>query len=254
MKIGIVTGASSGIGKEFVHQIAKEDPQMDELWVVARNGAKLRELQKEIPLKIRVFPLDLLEPVSFTEIQSALEQEHPQVQILVNASGFGKFGNFEDLTQQEIQQMIDLDGKSLVMMTKIVLPYCVKGSRILQISSASAFQPIAGFGVYGAVKSFVLSFSRSLHRELRDKGITVTAVCPYWVKTNFIQTAQETGNPNTVTRFPFALEADTVVRKALRDSRRGKDVSTCRVSTVMKYTGKLFPHRWIMTVWDKIRM
>lgn len=252
MKIAIVTGASSGIGREFAVQLARKKDELEELWAIARSREKLEELKEALPIPVRVLPLDLSRQEDLCRLEELLDREKPQIQVLVNASGFGKFGNFCDLSQEEIIGMLDLDGKSLVLITHMALPYCVRGSRILQIGSASAFQPIAGFGVYGAVKSFVVAFSRSLHRELRDRGITVTAVCPYWVKTNFISTAQETENPGTVTRFPFAANAEQVVRKALRDSEHGRDMSTYQVSTVMRLTSKL-PHRWLMAVWDRIR-
>ena len=124
-KIAVITGASSGMGREFAVQIAAEGG-VDELWVIARRRERLEALKRELEhgdLVVRPMILDLTSEESVEQMKTVLAQEQPNVQILVNASGFGKYGTYRDLTDQEITQMIDLNCKSVVKMTYAVLPY-----------------------------------------------------------------------------------------------------------------------------------
>ena len=122
MKIAIVTGASSGMGREFARQIAQAG-EVEELWVIARRAERLKELQEKLRTPVRIFALDLTKKESFEELGQALKEQKPDVKILVNASGFGKYGTYRDLTDEEISQMIDLNCKAVVRATYAVLPY-----------------------------------------------------------------------------------------------------------------------------------
>ena len=182
MNIAIVTGASSGMGREFVLQL-NNYISVDEIWVIARRENALTDLKEEVSTPIRPIPLDLCDSASFTAFQALLEQEKPNVKLLVNAAGFGKFGSFQHISMEDDCKMIDLNCKALVMMTRIVLPYMASGSHILQLDSLSAFQPVPYITTYGATKSFVLSYSRSINRELKSKGIRVMAMNPGFLTT-----------------------------------------------------------------------
>ncbi len=253
MKIAIVTGASSGMGKEFVRQIDKKE-QLDEIWVIARRAERLEELAGECTTPVRPISLDLTEKESLERLKTMLSESNPEVSILVNASGFGKYGTYLDLTDEEIDRMIDLNAKSTVHVTYDVLPYMPEGSRILTIGSASAFQPLPEFIMYAATKSFVVSFCRALNVELRSRKITVTCVCPGYVRTEFFQVAQDTKNPTTCSNFKPMYEPEDVVRKALRDSKRGKDLSVLGLNTKLKRTAaKFLPTKMVMNTWLKIK-
>lgn len=253
MNIAIVTGASSGMGMEFVRQIDKKE-KLDEIWVIARRMDRLEQLAGECTTPVRPISLDLTERDSFESLKAMLSEQNPQVKILVNASGFGKYGTYLDLTDEEIDRMIDLNAKSTVHVTYDVLPYMPSGSRILTIGSASAFQPLPEFIMYAATKSFVVSFCRALNVELRSRKITVTCVCPGYVRTEFFQVAQDTKNPTTCSNFKPMYEPEDVVRKALRDSKRGKDLSVLGMNTKLKRTAaKLLPTKMVMNTWLKIK-
>jgi len=253
MKIAIVTGASSGMGKEFVRQIDKKE-KLDEIWVIARRSDRLKALAEECTTPVRPISLDLTEKASFETLKAMLAESKPEVAVLVNASGFGKYGTYLDLTDEEIDRMIDLNAKSTVHVTYDVLPYMQEGSRILTIGSASAFQPLPEFIMYAATKSFVVSFCRALNVELRSRKITVTCVCPGYVRTEFFQVAQDTKNPTTCSNFKPMYEPEDVVRKALRDSRRGKDLSVLGLNTKLKRTAaKFLPTKMVMNTWLKIK-
>ena len=252
MKIAIVTGASSGIGREFVKQIAEQE-KLDEIWVIARREDRLNELKDEFK-KVRPIVLDLIKDGSRDIIKSMLADEKPDIRILVNAAGFGKFGPFIELTEQEIDSIILLNLKSLIDMTYDCIPYMSKGARILNMGSASCFQPLPEFNMYATTKTAVLSFSRALNVELKSKGITITSVCPGWVRTEFYQVAKDTKNPDALTNFKPLYEPEDVIRKALKDSRKGKDLSILGMTVkLQRLSTRLFPIRFVMKIWMKIK-
>ena len=248
MTVAIVTGASSGMGREFVLQLGRY-VQVDEIWVIARREDKLKELQNEVKVPLHILPLDLLQAESYNKLKAELEKEQPRVTLLVNASGFGRFGAFEDIPLELQLEMIDLNSKALVAMTYRTLPYMQSGAEIFEVGSLSAFQPVPYIGVYGASKSFVLSFSRAIGVELKKKGIRVMAICPGWVKTSFFDRAV---TDDTITYYNRFYTAEQVVTRALRDMKKGKDVSVCgkQIRAQVLLT-KLLPHRLVMKIWCK---
>ena len=249
MNIAIVTGASSGMGKEFVLQMHKY-VTVDQVWVIARRENALQALQEVCPVPVRPIPLDLCNQDSFTEFASILEQENPDIKLLVNAAGFGKFGGFQKIPLHEDLRMIDLNCKALVSMTRICLPYMHAGSHILQLDSLSAFQPVPYITTYGATKAFVLSYSRAIHAELKKEGIRVMAMNPFWVKTEFFDHAFQT-NDSEVQNFVKLYEAKDVVATGLRHLyKTQKQVSVHGLlpkgQTLLV---KLLPHSLVMKIW-----
>ena len=248
MKIAIVTGASSGMGREFVLQLSQY-VQVDEIWAIARRENALKALKTTVP--VRAVPLDLCEAASFDAFSQLLAQEKPDVKLLVNAAGFGKMGRFDKISPAEECRMIDLNCKSLVAMTRLVLPYMASGSHILQLDSLSAFQPVPYLSTYGATKSFVLSYSRAMNRELRASGIRMMAMNPGWVKTEFFDHAMQTNGDDEVQYFNFLYEADAVVATGLRDLyKTKKDYSVHGFPIRMQVRlVKLLPHGMVMSTW-----
>ncbi len=249
-KIAVVTGASSGMGRDFVRMIDKYE-SFDEVWVIARRLDRLEALSEQCPFPTRAISLDLTDPAAFDEYCALLASEQPEVALLVNCSGYGKFGRYDDIDITDKMGMIDLNCKALVYMTELTLPYMHKGAHIIELDSLSSFQPVPYIGVYGATKAFVLSYSRSLDRELRDRGIRVCAVCPGWVRTEFFDRAK-TKNEKAVTYYNKVWESEDVVNSALRDAYKGKDVSIhgFRVRAQVLAT-KLLPHSLVMNIWLK---
>ncbi|HBF14995.1 MAG TPA: short-chain dehydrogenase [Clostridiales bacterium] len=247
MKIAVITGASSGMGREFVLRLAKEKP-FDEIWVIARRLERLQALQTLIPeVKVRPLAMDLTREEALEEYKTLLAAENPEVSVLVNASGFGKFGAFEDIELSEQLNMIDLNDKAYVAMTYLTLPYMRAGGEIYQLDSLSSFQPVPYITVYGATKAFVLSFSRALNVELKKRKIRCMAVCPGWVRTEFFDRAVR---DDTITYYNRFFTPEQVVSRALRDMKKGKDVSVCGASirAQVRLT-KLLPHRLVMKIW-----
>ena len=248
--IGIVTGASSGMGREFVLKLDKNE-KLDEIWVLARRADRLEALKKEVSTPLRVISCDLTKQESIDSYVALLEKEKPQIKILVNCSGFGKFGHTDVVPLEESLGMIDLNCKALVSVTQVSLPFMAKNSHIVQLCSLSSFQPVPYLNVYAATKAFVLSYSRGLNAELKSRGIHVMAVCPGWVETEFFARA-ETEQTDAVTYFNKIYSAKAVIDTAYKDMLKKKQVSVHGLQIKGQVLlVKLLPHSLVMKIWLK---
>ncbi len=249
MKIAIITGASSGMGREFVRRIA-DTKNLDEIWVIARRRERLEELDGQMKTKVRAIPLDLTKNESFEELKGLLDSERPEVEVLVNASGFGVFEEFLKIPLSQQLDMIDLNDKALVAVTYTVLPYMGRGSEVYQIGSLSSFQPVPYIATYGASKAFVLSFTRAVNAEYKKKGIKMMAVCPGWVRTEFFDTAVV--DDSVIVYYNQFFTAEQVVERAIKDMKKGKDVSVVGPMIRLQVLAtKLLPHKLVMWIWLK---
>lgn len=263
MNIAIITGASSGLGKEFALQICRKyASDIDEIWLLARRKEPLLELAREISASGNcigvAIPMDITDDTQMDDFKEKLEIENHTVKYLVNAAGMAKIGGPFTIERTDLLRMIELNCKAAVNMTAICMPFFKKGSRILQICSTAGFQPMQGLNVYAASKAFLLRYSQALRWELIGKQIYVTAVCPYWIKnTEFISLAKDTGNEKgskAVRHFPFSSRSKSVVRLALMDNRLGLWVSTpgpfCFIHRLFC---KIMPPVVPMGFWEVIR-
>ncbi len=241
MNIALITGASSGIGKEFVKQLASNQ-EIDEFWLIARRKEKMLELQECTSKKIVPLSLDLSLDESYKEIESRLKQYKPNISYLICAAGLGKVGAIKDNSFDDIQNMLKINVESSVKVTRLALDYMHEDSHILEIGSIAGFQPMPYFGIYGASKAFLQSYTKSLHEELKHTGIKVTLVCPYWVKdTEFISKAKVKGV--RYSHYPLATTKDKVVKKALRASEKNRIVCTPdAVSSIDRVFSKVLPN------------
>ncbi|MBR3878993.1 MAG: SDR family NAD(P)-dependent oxidoreductase [Clostridia bacterium] len=248
MKISVVTGASSGMGRDFVKMLDKIE-NCEEIWVIARRADRLAEIKSETGKKIVPIELDLSLEESYERYEKMLKAADANVVALVNAAGFGKFGDFEGIPLREQMNMIDLNCKALMAITYITLAHMNRGARVYQLGSLSSFQPVPYITTYGATKAFVLSFTRALNVELKKRGIKCIAICPGWVKTEFFDRAVKDDTIKYYNRF---FTSEEVVTRAVYDMYRGKDVSVCGADIRGQVLlTKLLPHKLVMKIWCK---
>jgi short-subunit dehydrogenase len=238
------------MGKEFVLQ-ADARYSLDEIWVIARREERLKELIGQTTAKIIPMPLDLTSNDSLEIIKTKLETEKPNVALLVNCSGFGKFSEFETSLPTANADMCDLNLKSLILVNQIVLPYVTKGGKIVNVGSLSSFEPVPHLSVYAATKAAVLSFSRALAFELKPKNIRVLCVCPYWVKTEFFSRANEKEKLN---KFDVLYDASFVVKKAYKvlDKTKKDYVVPGAYAKLIRALAKILPHKFLMFMMSKM--
>ena len=249
-KIAIVTGASSGIGKEFFLSLNEKQNQIDEIWVVARSEDKLLSLQSLTPIPLRVFALDLSSPQAISVLEKALKDENPILQYLICASGFGRFCAVEEDDRAVLENMLDLNCRAILSLTRIAIDYTQEDSVIMLIASVAGFQPIPYVATYGASKAFVLSYGRALNKELRKaKKGRCLCVCPFWTKTAFFDRAVT--EKAVVKKYVAMYEPKQIVKKAWKDlKKKHRDFSMygfkAKAQTLLV---KLLPHKIIMNVW-----
>ena len=250
MNIAIITGGSSGLGREYLHQLNTTE-NFDAIWVIARRQERLAELVKTYGSKILPLALDLTQNSSIEQINNLLKEKKPNVTLLINAAGFGKMGPTTTIPTKIYDAMLDLNCRAAVDITAAVLPYMQRGAHILEICSSAGFAPIPQLNVYAATKAFLLNYSKALHYELKEQGILVTAVCPYWVKdTEFIPTALA-GSGQGERHFILASTAKDVVRRSLADSKRGYWVSTPGLMcTLHRFLAWLVPNKVMLFLTD----
>ena len=251
-KIAIVTGASSGIGKEFFLSLNSKKEELDELWVIARSEEKLKSLQAETTIPLRVFPLDLSTTESTEALEKAFAEEKPAIQYLICASGFGRFSAIADDENAVLQNMVDLNCRSIVGVTRAAYPYIAKGGLVMLIASVAAFQPIPYIATYAASKAFVLSYGRALNKELRkSNGARCLCVCPFWTKTAFFDRAITPDEKTVVKKYVAMYTPDQIVKRAWKDAKKkNRDVSICGAKAKgQTLLVKLLPHKLVMKVW-----
>lgn len=191
----LITGGSGGIGFEIAKVLARDG---FDIVLVARKRDTLEaaagQLEGKFEGRIQVFAADLRMPDAPQAIFDFLYNENIPIEVLVNNAGFGLGGEFAETDLQRELDMIQVNIAALTQLTKLFLPTMIrrKSGRVMNVASTAAFQPGPLMAVYYASKAYVLSFSEALAEELRDTGVTVTALCPGPTATGFASTAQVT--------------------------------------------------------------
>lgn len=248
MNVIIITGASSGMGAEFVWQLDRAYGGTYEIWMIARRKKELFAVahKKNLAHDTRILDMDLTCEEDMDQFRKLLADEKPVIRILVNSAGYGIMGNFAESDLHAQLGMIDVNCRALTEMTYTCIPYMGKDSRIIQLASSAAFLPQPYFAVYAATKSYVYSFSRALRRELSDRQICVTAVCPGPVDTPFFDRAEKTGKTLALKKLAMA-RADRVVRKAIKDAYHRHERSVYHpVIRGFEAAAKVIPHKIIL--------
>lgn len=252
MNIAVITGASSGLGAEFARLV---DGRYDEIWAIARRAERLEGLRAQLKTPVRALAMDLTDRDAPRALGRALAESGASVRLLINAAGYGRIGAWDDISLEDCENMIDLNCRAAVAVTRVALEHMSAGARIMQVCSTSAFQPFQYLNVYAASKAFLYRYSRALRAELKPRGISVTAVCPYWIRdTEFIPVAQRTRDSAYIRGFPLASRRERVARRALRAALKGRAVCTPgAVCTLHRAAAKLVPAALMMRAWELIR-
>lgn len=247
MKIAVITGASSGIGREIVYAVDREY-DFDEIWVIARRTDRLEELSGKCRNTIRPISVDLSEVSNITSVYGALlEAERPHVALLVNAAGCGVFGPFEESDLDKMLRSAMLNSIALTAMCRVTLTYMHSGDGIINLGSNSSWQPVPYQAVYGASKSYVLNFSRAIGRELKPRKIHVMCVCPGWIKTEFQHHAQHDRFIRYVDRW---YEPSEVADQTVKDYKNKKQVSILGAPVRRQVRlVKFLPMNFVMNTW-----
>jgi hypothetical protein len=268
MDIAIITGASSGLGEQFLRKLVCEhgafgSVPFEQIWIVARRADRLNALKNELaPDRIRVFELDLTVPGAIDLLAGALAEEKPNIGLLINCAGFGRTGLLEDQTPLDIRSMIALNCSVPAELTRVCLPYMIpvgdvceyqNGPRILNIASSAAFMPQPGFAAYAATKAFLVSFSRAMNAELRPHNIASTTVCPGPISTDFLATATGEAAPKfSGIKALFVVKPDKLAAKAITASRKGRAVLVYGLSQkAFHVAAKILPARFMMFLASK---
>lgn len=236
-KIAIITGASSGIGKEFTKQVSALN-DYDEIWTIARREEKLIDLANEINKTknfniIRPVAMDVCGKAGVEKLKQYIKEEDEKLRkiesgieigLLINNAGFGTYGPFAETSVNRQMEMIDLNCITVTGICGIALPYLKAGSVIINTASLAAFMPLGNFAVYGASKAYVLNYSIALAAELKDKGIKVHALCPGSVSTEFANVASNGARKEV----KGGIGTEKVVRQCLKRAFAGKKLSLYR--------------------------
>ncbi len=201
----LITGASSGLGAEFARQLA---PYARGLVLVARRNDRLEELAGELQalhpeLDISVYVADLASEEQRTAFADWLKRERIPVDFLINNAGLGDHGRFDSSDWNRVRAMLDVNIAALTHLTHLLVPAMIESGRaaVLNVSSVAGFFPLPHMAVYSATKAYVTSFSEALAIELRPKGITVTALCPGPIPTEFFDVATREGEEDAASHF-----------------------------------------------------
>ncbi len=210
----LITGASSGIGREFARQLAG---RASAIALVARREDRLHELRDELKANVHVFAADLSQESEIARLGDWLDQEKISINLLINNAGFGDYGKFAESDPRAVREMLAVNTVALSMLTRRLLPAMLAQKRggILNVSSIASFLPIAGFAVYAASKAYVTSFSEALRSELRGSGVTVTTLCPGPVHTEFGRVANRPNEKRITSPEFFHVAVEEVARAGL---------------------------------------
>jgi len=249
--VALITGASSGIGKELARIHASEG---GDLVLVARRANELLALKTELEAKygskIEIIVKDLSDTKSASEIFDATEKSGIQIEYLINNAGFGGHGIFHEREMGNDLAMVNVNITSLMLLTHLYLPGMVKRGKgkILNVSSTASFLPGPLQAVYYASKAFVTSLSQALSEELRGSGVTVTALCPGPVATEFFDTANMEGVKMLKTQKAMSPAKTAAI--GYRDMIKGKLLSFDNglLKFSLNWMVPLLPRRWVLKV------
>lgn len=247
MNIAVITGASSGLGKEYVSAVYEKYPSLDEIWIIARRENLLWEIENSFNNKIRSIAMDITDDVCTNMYKNLLQETNANVKLLINNAGFGKLGNFDSLSTQDNANMIRLNCEALTVMTSVSLPFMKSGAEIINTCSIASFAPNTRMAVYSSTKAYVMSFSRALRSELKKRKINVLAVCPGPMDTEFLSVANiEKGVSKTFDTLPRVNAAEVAAKSLVASGAKRAVYTNLFFYKFYRVLAKILPHSLVM--------
>ena len=253
----LVTGASSGIGVEIARELARRGHG---LTLVARREERMRALADELAaahsIRVEVVAADLGEAAGRDAVAAAVEAAGLDVSILVNNAGIGGHSEFVDAAREGDRdlRMVRLNVEAVTDLMARYVPGMAdrRSGAVINVASTAAYQPMPGTATYAASKSFVLSLSEAMNQELKDSGVTVTALCPGPVRTEFVETA---GVPDELTGTApdfIWLTAEGVAKAAVDGAEAGKrTVVPGALHQATAFASRIVPTKLMLTAIDR---
>ncbi len=253
-KTALITGASSGIGKDLAHIHAEKG---DNLVVVARRKDQLNELknklEKEHDIQVKVIAKDLNDENACQEIHDEIKKEGINIEYLINNAGFGGHGYFHEQDSDYQQDMIDLNVKALTKLTRLFLPWMVErdSGKILNVASTAGLIPGPLQATYFATKAYVVSLSQGIAGELMDTNVTVTALCPGAVRTEFAEQA----DLEDTSMFEKAASSRSVAEVGYNAMMKGKliAINELGLSIQLQYLIPFVPKKMVLSMIKKMQ-
>lgn len=245
----VITGASSGLGREYFKAAVKLLPGC-EYWLVARRREKLEETARLAEnAKTRIVECDLDSENGLKTFFDLLASEKPDIKAFINNAGFGKLGNVAELDAFVQRDMVSLNCGTLTCLCAEAVKYMRRGSCIVNVSSIASFVPNPRMTAYSSTKAYVTAFSKGLREELKPDGINVLAVCPGPMRTEFMDVAHITvENSKTFRTLPYC-NAEEVAYKSLKRAVGGKAFYTNKaLYKVYRVLAKVAPHNIMMKI------
>lgn len=249
MAVAVITGASSGIGREFAFKL-RDMAGVREFWLIARNTDRLNEVANDLSVKCKIISADLTKSEGIEKYREALNSEKPEISFLVNAAGFGVFGSFDILDETTVNDMIDLNIKASVLITHMSVPFIKKGGRIIELGSGSAFTPLPHFNVYASSKAFIVHYTKALNFELKPYSVRATCFCPGWVNTAFLGKSLDAPGAYVPKKFSPVLDPSKIVKGCVKASIKGKKMYVTGKYTKMQHIlYKFMPNTLLSKIW-----
>lgn len=250
MSIAVITGASSGMGKEFAFKL-KEIAGIKEFWLIARNTERLSAVAAQLNVPCKIISADLSTKEGIEIYRKELNEHKPEISFLVNAAGFGTYGAFDVISEKTVSDMIDLNVKAPVLITHMSVPFIKRGGRIIELGSGSCFTPLPHFNIYSSSKVFILHYTKSLNFELIPYGIRATCFCPGWVDTAFLPKSLDANNGARVPKsMKPLLSASKVVEGCVKASIKGKAMYVTNWYTKLQHLlFKIVPDPILTKMW-----
>ena len=246
MKTAIITGASAGLGTDFALQLHDVFPEIDHVVLIARRMDRLEAVAgKMTGVQVECLPLDLCEEESFSELESFLNEKKLDVALLINCAGCGDMGNFGEIDTAKQMRIVDLNVRALTAATNVVIPFMKQGAHILNISSIASFCANPRMTTYSASKAYVSSFTLGISEELKEKGITATAICPGPMRTEFLELAS-IHDSFAFNHLPYC-DSRKVALQGLKAAKAGKVFVTPRAFfKFYRVLAKILPSTWMV--------